>query len=123
MVLVQGGTPSLPHMGDFADATVLTIPAATIAVNNDGILAFMQALNRTDAALALCGSSIYEDALRRRVEGYDFGLVGNSWHSEPKLEMFLIRRPDIALLTVDARYNVSALGRAHNLGLPAALTL
>ena len=120
MVLVQRGTPPPPLTGDLEDAAVLTIPATTIAANNDGTLAFVQALKRTDAVLAVGGLSIYDDTLRQRAEAGDIGQIGYSWHSEPDLEVLLDRRPDITLLTVDTPSNIKALGRTRELGLTAA---
>ncbi|MXW65343.1 MAG: ABC transporter substrate-binding protein [Bacteroidetes bacterium SB0662_bin_6] len=120
MVLVQRGTPPPPRTGDLEDATVLTIPVTTIAVNNDGTLAFVQALKRSDAVLAVGGLHTYDDTLRQRVEAGEIGQIGYSWRSEPDLEVLLDRQPDIAFLTVDTPYNVKALGRARELGLPAA---
>ena len=114
MVLVQRGTSFPPHTGDLKDAT--------IAVNNDGTLAFVQALNRTDAVSALGSLSIYEDALRQRGEAGEIGLIGYSWHSEPGLEVLLDRQPDIAFLTMEAPHNVKALGQARELGLSVAST-
>ena len=122
MVLVQRGTPPPPRTGDLEDATVVTIPVTTIAANNDGTLAFVRALKRTDAVLALGGLSTYNDTLRQRVAAGEIGKIGYNWHSEPDLEVLLDRQPDIAFLTVDAPYNMKALGRARELDLAAAPT-
>ncbi len=122
LVLVQAGTPPPNLVGDLAGATVLAIPATTIAVNNDGTLAFLQALARTDKVVAVGGLSIYEDDLRARVESGDIGQIGYSWHGEPDLEVLLTASPDIALMTVDDPNNVKSLGRARELGVAAAPT-
>ncbi|MEM9667067.1 MAG: ABC transporter substrate-binding protein [Bacteroidota bacterium] len=121
-VLVQRGTPVPPLTGDLAEATVLTIPAATVALNNDGTLAFVEALDRVDQVVAVGGLSIYDDDLRRRAESGEIGTVGYSWHGEPKLEVMLTVQPDIALMTVDDPSNVKSLGRARELGVAAAPT-
>ncbi|MEM6646525.1 MAG: ABC transporter substrate-binding protein [Bacteroidota bacterium] len=122
VVLVQRGTPTPPPTGDLADATVLTIPANTIAVNNDGTLAFVEALDRIDQLVAVGGLSIYDDDLRVRAESGEIGTVGYSWHGEPKLEVLLTTQPDIALMTVDAPSNAKSLGRARELGAAVAPT-
>ncbi len=122
VVLVQRGTPAPELVGDLAGATVLTIPATTVALNNDGTLAFVQALDRTEYVVAVGGLAIYEDDLRNRTISGEIGQIGYSWHGEPNLEVLLAAAPDIALLTVDDPSNVKALGRARALGAPAAPT-
>lgn len=122
LVLVQAGAPAPELVGDLAGATVLPVPATTAALNNDGTLAFLQALGRINDVVAVGGPSIYEDDLRARVEAGDIGKIGYSWHGEPNLEVLLTTSPDIALLTVDDPDNVKSLGRARDLGVAAAPT-
>jgi|GEM_PF-473137 len=122
VVLVQQGAPRPEPVGELSEATYITIPATTIAVNNDGTLAFLQALNRTENVVAVGGLTIYEDALRSRVENGEIGQIGYSWHGEPNLEVLLTSQADIALMTVDSPGNVKSLARARTLGAAAAPT-
>lgn len=122
IVLVQSGTPQPEPAGELADATFITVPATTVAANNDGTLAFLQALDRTRDVVAVGGSAIYEDTLRSRVEQGEIGKIGYNWHGEPNLEVLLSTQPDVALMTVDSPDNVKSLGRARSLGVAAAPT-
>ncbi len=122
MVLVQEGTPRPDAVGDLSDATFFTVPATTVAVNNDGTLAFLQALERTPDLVAVGGLTIYEDSLRMKVEAGEIGKIGYSWHGEPNLEVLLSKQPDVALMTVDSPDNIKSLGRARTLGANAAPT-
>jgi len=119
MVLVQRGTPPPPRSGDLENAILVTIPVTTIAANNDGTLAFVRALNRTETVVALGGLSTYNDTLRQRIEAGEVGQIGYNWHSEPDLEVLLDLQPDVTFLTVDAPYNAKALGRSRDLGMIA----
>ena len=79
----------------------------------------MRALNRIETVVALGGLSTYNDSLRQRIEAGEVGQIGYNWHSEPDLEVLLVRQPDITFLTVDAPYNAKALGRSRDLGMIA----
>ncbi len=122
LVLVQEGAPPPEPVGELSEASFITVPATTAAVNNDGTLAFLQALGRTSDVVAVGGSSIYEDSLRHRVERGEIGKIGYNWHGEPNLEVLLVSKPDIALMTVDSPGNVKSLGRARALGAVVAPT-
>ena len=122
VVLVQKGTLPPEPSGELSNATFITVPATSVAVNNDGTLAFLQALKRTGDIVAVGGEAIYEDTLRYRVEKGEIGKIGYNWHGEPNLEVLLASRPDIALMTSDSPDNVKSLGRARSLGVSAAPT-
>lgn len=119
IVLVpRGHRPrSLPE--EFADAYMVEVPARTIAVNNDDLLALVSELGARDRLVAVGGLTTYDDSVRAAVERDEIGQLGYSWHLPPDMEVLLTRSPDVTVLGMDAPDNVPALGRSRDLGLAA----
>lgn len=119
IVLVPRGgeTPALE--GDLEGAYVVEVPARTIAVNNDDLLALVSELGAADRLVAVGGLTSYDDDIRAAVEADELGQLGYSWHLPPDMEVLLTRSPEVTFLGMDAPDNVPALARSRDLGLGA----
>lgn len=117
VVLVPRGGEAPPLTGDLAGAYVVETPAATLAVNNDDMMALVTQLGLRDRLVAVGGLATYDDSVRVRVERGELGQLGYSWHLPPDMEVLLSRAPDVTFLAMDTPHNVPALARTRELGL------
>lgn len=119
VVLVPRGGRPPELVGELAEGHVVEVPARSVALNNDDVLALVSALGVKDLLVAIGGLYTYDDDLRARVESGDLGQLGYSWHLPPDMEVLLSRDPEITFMAMDSPDNVPALERSRNLGLAA----
>jgi len=120
VVLVPRGATPPRLTGELAGASVVEVPARSLAVNNDDLLAFALELGLSDRLVAVGGLSMYDDSVRTRTERGELGQIRYSWHLPPDAEVLLAREPDVTLLAMDSPHNVPALARTRELGLDVA---
>jgi ABC-type Fe3+-hydroxamate transport system substrate-binding protein len=120
VVLVPRGTPPPPLTGELAGAAVVEVPAPSLAVNNDDLLAFALELGLSQRLVAVGGLSMYDDSVRARTERGELDQIRYSWHLPPDTEVLLARQPGVTLLAMDSPHNVPALARTRELGLDVA---
>ncbi|MEO0338087.1 MAG: ABC transporter substrate-binding protein [Bacteroidota bacterium] len=120
LVLVQKGTEAPPLEGALKGATILSIPAKTVAVNVQHSESFLRELELVDRINAIGGLYSYNDEMRNKALSNQIGQVGYSWHSPPNLEVLLERQPDLFLMTTASMAHTESLDKCRQLGVPTA---
>ena len=123
LVLVQCGTPAPSLDGDLANATVITIPARTIAANEDLSLTRARVLGHVDRVVGIGSEGVYAPELRKRWETGAAISIGASFHGEPKYEKLLAVAPDLVILSTASLARADSIKRARDLELPAVPTM
>ncbi|NRB51867.1 MAG: ABC transporter substrate-binding protein [Saprospiraceae bacterium] len=120
LVLVQKGSNPPPLTGELADAHVLYVPAATVAVNVQHSESFLRELGLVDRINAIGGLFSYDTAMRTKALEDKVGQVGYSWHSPPNIEVLLTRQPELFLMTLASMSHTESLEKCRQLDVPTA---
>jgi iron complex transport system substrate-binding protein len=123
MVLVQCGSPAPTLQGELAGATVIEVPARTIAANDNIDVAFINRLGQAERLVAVGGREIYNEQIRRRWDEKKLASLGFAWHEAPNLEVLLAYQPDVLFMRRAALTQAEAMQEARRLGINAAPTL
>jgi iron complex transport system substrate-binding protein len=123
MVLVQCGTPPPELTGDLAHAAVITIPAMTIASNDNCDIAAISELGYEDRLTAVGGGHLYNQHVREKWQRKELATIGYAWHGLPNAEVLLARPPDVLFMRRATLEQGRSLERARELGIRAAPTL
>jgi iron complex transport system substrate-binding protein len=122
MVLVQCGTPP-PLGGEVAKALTVTVPAMTLAANDNRDVAFLAALGLDDRLNAIGGVELYNAAVRERWLRNKLPTIGYAWHGVPNLEIVLTAPVDVLFMRRGSLDQGLALDRARRLGIAAVPTV
>lgn len=120
LVLVQKGTQAPPLEGELQGATVLSIPAQSVAVNVQHSESYLRELGLIDRITAIGGLYSYDDEMRNKALNGELGQIGYSWHSPPNLEVLLERKPELFLMTLASMAHTESLEKCRQLGIPTA---
>jgi iron complex transport system substrate-binding protein len=123
MVLVQCGAPVPRLEGDLKGAAVIPIPVLTIAANDNCDIAAIHELGFEDRIVAIGGSHIYNEKLRKLSLQGTLPSIGYAWHGLPNSEYLLANPPDVLFMRRATLEHGSALSRARALGIKAAPTV
>jgi cobalamin transport system substrate-binding protein len=123
MALVQCGAPAPSLLGELAGATVIEVPARTIAANDNIDVAFINRLGQAERLVAVGGREIYNEQIRRRWDEKKLASLGFAWHEAPNLEVLLAYQPDVLFMRRAALTQAEAMQEARRLGIKAAPTL
>jgi iron complex transport system substrate-binding protein len=120
LVLVQAGTPAPPLTSNLAGASIITIPANTVASNNAATEIWLEMLDLSSQQVAVGGTKTYNDDTRSAVENKKLGQLGYFWSEPPNMEVLLQRDPDLLLATISQiRFN-QALSKIRSLDVSMA---
>lgn len=120
LVLVQKGTTAPALTGELAGATIISIPAETIAVNIENGECFLAALGLKDRIVAVGGAISYDDTIRQKVLDKQIGQIGYSWHQPSNLEVLLQRKPEVFFMNIANLDFASSLEKSRQVGIPTA---
>jgi len=123
VVLVQCGTPVPELVDELAGATVVQIPVASIAANEDLSLYRSWLLGASDRVVGVGGEGIYTPELRARWDDRQVEAIGESFHGPPNYERLLDLRPGVVFLSTASLARSGAIARARALGIPAVPSL
>lgn len=119
MVLVQCGTPPPLLEGELRNATVITIPAHSVAGNEDLTLNRVRSLGHVGRVVAMGDGGVYAPELRQRWEAGQAVSIGASFHGAPDFEKLITIRPEVVFLSSASLGRAESVKRARQLGLPA----
>lgn len=119
LVLVQCGTPAPRLEGELAGATLVEVPARTVAVGAPSDAARLRALGLADRIVALGNEKIHDPELRRRWEAGELATIGDASHGPPSYEKLLELQPDLALLFATSAERSEGIRRLRELGIAA----
>lgn len=120
LVLVQKGATVPPLTGDLKNATVISIPIETVAVNVQHSESYLRELGLVHHINAIGGLYSYNDEMREKAVKGEIGQVGYSWHSPPNIEVLLERKPDLFLMTLASMGHTESLNKCRQLGISTA---
>ena len=120
LVLVQRGTKPPSLQGELKGATVISIPATSVAVNVQHSESYLREIGLVDRIIAIGGLYSYNDKMRKKALSGEIGQIGYSWHSPPNLEVLLERKPDLFFMTLASMAHTESLEKCRQLDIPTA---
>lgn len=120
LVLVQQGTAAPALTGELAGATIISIPAETVAVNIENAECFLAELGLANRIVAVGGAISYDDTIRQKVLDGQIAQVGYSWHQPSNLEVLLQRKPAIFFMNIANLDFAGSLEKSRQVGIPTA---
>lgn len=120
LVLVQRGTNPPELKGSLKNATVITIPVKTVAVNVQHSESYLREIGLDNRINAIGGLYSYDDKMREKAMDGALGQIGYSWHSPPNFEVLLERRPETFIMTLASLSHKESLDKCRQFGIPTA---
>ncbi|WP_299534670.1 ABC transporter substrate-binding protein [Ulvibacterium sp.] len=120
MVLVQRGTNPPVIRDSLPNATIIYVPAGTVAVNVQHSESYLREIGLENRIAAIGGLYSYNDKMREKALEGTVGQIGYSWHSPPNFEVLLKRKPEVFLMTMASLDHKESLDKCRQLGIPTA---
>lgn len=111
----RGDTTPLPDR--LSRVPVIETPVRTVATNEEGDEAFLQALDATDRLVAVGGPHTFDDEVHQAVKNGRLKQLGYSWHAPPNLDVAIQLDPDVFFMQLASLDHAPVLPRARKLGV------